>query len=156
MYHDAMDMGILKVTLALEIAILGGLFYRHWMIRLLPCFTLLIVFSALEVIPLTRICLRGTPHEYYLAYYAFDLLNIFLYLLAMRECWQRGYFTTISVTVAVYLSLKALSYAMIVVGRRDAALAIHGDLRFVNLACYAMWCCMIWGYDRFGTQSRTR
>lgn len=152
MYHERMDIGIWWTTIILEVAILAGLLYRRWLIFLVPIFSACIAINALESLPLM---IYHDSDSYYYVYYAIDLLNVALYIAAAYECWCKGYFSIISVSMTIYLSFKACSYALLMYGYRDASLALHAHLRYMNLACYIVWALTVWGYDVFGTKSKT-
>src|ERR1700741_1084976 len=150
--ENQMDIAILRLTVALEIAILAGLYLRRW-VTLIPCFTFTIFCCLIEPIPAMYIYRHGTGNDYYLAYYAIDLFNVALYILSIIECWKRGYLRSISISMALYLGFKAVSYLLMVAHHLRDAIAMHGQLRFANLACYFVWAFMIWEYDVFGVQS---
>lgn len=148
-----MDTYIWQSTILCEIVILVGLIRNHYLIQLLPWFTASVIFSTLESIPLASIQHHGTALDYYYAYYAFDLLNVAIYVAAAHEAWRFRDFTVISISMVVYLIFKGASYALLITGHTQASIALHGDLRFANIACYVVWSAMIWRYDVLGTQS---
>lgn len=150
-----MDLGIWLFTIFLECAILGGILWRG-LLRTLPWFTSCIVFCALESLPLADIRRHGTANDYFYAYYAFDLINIAFYVNAIIECFTKGYLVSISMTMTIYIGLKLVSYLLLFGHATDAALILHGDLRYANIACYLVWAFLIYGYDVFGIHSRTR
>jgi hypothetical protein len=150
-----MDVTILRLTVALEIAILAGLLWRR-LFLLVPLFTFTIFCCLVEPIPAMHLYYHGHGNQYYLAYYAIDLFNIALYSLCIVECRCRGYLCGISISMGIYLAFKAASYGLMATHHVVQSIALHGQLRFANLACYLVWGFMVWGYDVFGVQSSKR
>jgi hypothetical protein len=150
-----MDATILALTMALEIVMLAGLFYRK-LFLVIPWFTICILACLLQGPWLLYIQRTGSARQYFLSYYAVDLINIAFYTVAIRECCRKGYFCAISFTMGIYLGCKAFSYLYLVDGEIEQALNLHGQLRFLNLVCYVIWAFMVWGYDVFGLKFRTR
>ena len=149
-----MDVLIWNITIFLEaILLLGIVSMRRY--RLVPWFTVCIAFSTVESYPLAMTLRYGSALDYYLTYYAFDLLNVGLYIAAIRECWHKGYLFPISASMVLYLIPKAVTYGVLISGHRDAGLALTGDLRYMNIACYRVWIPLIWGYDVFGPRHKS-
>lgn len=152
-----MDIGIWQATIFCEVILLAGLLYRTWILWMLPCFTSAILFSTVESVPLASLIHHygRASREYFLAFYGFDLINVLLYLMSIRECWRKGYFASISMSMGLYLSFKAFGYILILAHCNRAAMLLAGDMRFANIACYVFWIVLVWGYDVFGIQSST-
>jgi hypothetical protein len=150
-----MDVTILRLAIGLEVIILTALFKRG-LYAVVPVFTVCILSCLIQGPWLHYVHQTGTDREYFLAYYAIDLMTIALYILAIAECWKKGYLATISATMFFYLLFKGVSYFFLVKGATDAALNLLGNLRYLNLGCYALWASLVWGYDVFGIKFRSR
>ena len=151
-----MDNVIWKLTILLEIIVLTGIFRNRWYI-FLQWFTICVLFSTFETIPLGQIRQYGTPADYYSAYFAFDIINIGLYTLSIIECFGPRIvrFRPIAFSMIVYLLCKSPAYFLLLTHHGKAAKAIFGDLRYPNLACYLLWTALVWNYDGLGVKSRT-
>lgn len=150
-----MDTHIWQLTIALEFAILAGLWWKRCWVSL-PIFTATIIFCSVESFPLAAILHHGTKLDYYYAYYAANLFNLALYTLSAVQCWKYPRWRAISCMMVIYVLAVLPTYALIATGHRSTASAYLGDLRYVNLACYFVWTWMVWRYDDCGTKSHLR
>lgn len=152
-----MNNGIWKLTIALEIIVFAGILWHRWY-RFLPWFTVCVFFSAFETVPLGQILHGGTDADYYSAYFAFDIINIGLYVLSIVECFGPYVvrFRPIAFSMIVYLLCKTPAYVLLITHHGKASESVFGDLRYPNLACYLLWVMLVWNYDGLGTKSKTK
>jgi len=137
MEHIFWAYGIIAHLLLLSIIVSKRIF------KILPIFTVAIIFSFIETIPLLLVH-KYLPHYYKAFYYNCDYLNTFLYGCAILESMRRAKF--ISCTMAWYLAPKMLQYWIIGRGL-EHQINTYGVIRPFNRVCLFIWIVYLYRYD---------
>lgn len=131
-----MDNAIWIVTIIAHVAILAIIVCRR---IYLPVFAFTILFGIVESPALYHVLNHGSHQEYFLLYYAFDLINVLLYVGSILETRCLRHLEIIAFSMSIYLVPKALSYfALIAHWHRMFSVANH-VLHYSNIACLATW-----------------
>jgi len=134
-----MDKAIWIATIIIHLVIIA-IMLRERLYRILPWLYVTVAMGILENVPLYYVHAYRSADEYFYLYYAYDLMNIALYFLAARECVKSSshYIATIGFALALYLTPKIITYP-IMHWDVQAAIHIHGMLRYPNFACLIVW-----------------